>query len=93
MFKVNNKNTRTKFSCFLLLTLNIFHTFPSVSVVDFEQVNVSSEIIKTFIVIFFDIRNIPEDYNQNQQYHCQPLNLSYKMVKHTLKILRCEKDF
>ena len=30
----------------LLLTLNIFHTFFSVSIVDFEQVNVSSEVYR-----------------------------------------------
>ena len=45
MFKVNNKNTRTTFIdvflVFLLVTLNIFHTFSSISIVDFEQVNVS----------------------------------------------------
>ena len=39
MFIVNNKNTRRRFSV-LLLTLNIFH---SVSVVDFEQVNLQLE--------------------------------------------------
>ena len=39
MLKFNNKNTRT--TSFLLLTLNIFHTFSRVSVVDIEQVNVS----------------------------------------------------
>ena len=45
MFKVNNKNTRTTSNdvvlMFLLLTFNIFHTFSSVSIVDFEQVNVT----------------------------------------------------
>ena len=40
MFKVNNKNTTL---VFLLLTLNIFHTFFSVSIVDFEQVNATWE--------------------------------------------------
>ena len=30
---------------FLLLTLNIFHTFFSVYIVDFEQLNVSSVVI------------------------------------------------
>ena len=44
MFKVNDKNTRNDVIAvvlmFLMLTLNIFHTFSSVSVVDFEQVNV-----------------------------------------------------
>ena len=30
---------------FLLLTLNIFHTFYSVYIVDFEQVNVSKVVI------------------------------------------------
>ena len=41
MFKVNNKDTRT--TSMTLLTLNIFHTFSSVSVGDFGQVNVSWE--------------------------------------------------
>ena len=44
MFKVNIKNIRTTSDVvlvFLMLTLNIFHTFFSVSLVDFEQVNVS----------------------------------------------------
>ena len=31
----------------LLLALNIFHTFFSVSIVDFEQVNVSSEVYRS----------------------------------------------
>ena len=54
MFKVNNrntkkrceicskltiKNTRTMFSGILLSTLNIFHIFFSVSIVDFDQVD------------------------------------------------------
>ena len=34
MFKVNNKDLVS-----LLLTLDIFHTFSSVSMVNFEQVN------------------------------------------------------
>ena len=44
MFKVNIKNIRTTSDVvlvFLMLTLNIFHTFFSVSLVDFEEVNVS----------------------------------------------------
>ena len=44
MFKVNNKKTQNDVSdvvlVFLLLTLNIFHIFSSVSIVDFDQVNV-----------------------------------------------------
>ena len=50
MFKVNNTNTPKKVFCvndvvlvFLQLTLNMFRTFSSVSIVDFEQVNVSWE--------------------------------------------------
>ena len=50
MFKVNNKNTKTTSNnvidvvlVFFLLTLNIFRIFSSVSIVDFEQVNVSWE--------------------------------------------------
>ena len=43
--KCNDKNTRTTslnvVLVFLLLTLNIFHFFSSVSIVDFEQVIVS----------------------------------------------------
>ena len=43
MFKDNNKDTRTTpvVSCsgVLLLTLNIFYTFSSVSVINFEHVN------------------------------------------------------
>ena len=45
MFKVNNKITRTTVVLvFLLLTLNIPRIFSSISVVDFEQVNVSGVI-------------------------------------------------
>ena len=48
MFKDKNKNTRTmsmtSVLLFLLLTLNRVHTFFSVSIVDFEQVNVSWDI-------------------------------------------------
>ena len=48
MFKVNNRNTRKKFEIcskvFLLLILNIFTPFSSVSIVDFQQVNVSWEV-------------------------------------------------
>ena len=32
---------------FLMLTLNIFHTFSSVSIVDFEQVNISWDFYRT----------------------------------------------
>ena len=39
MFKVSNKDIRTTPPVSLLLTLNIFHTFSSVFIVDFEQVN------------------------------------------------------
>ena len=41
--KVNNKNIRTTdvVLIFLLLTLNIFHTFICFFILDFEQVNVS----------------------------------------------------
>ena len=52
MFTVNHKNT-SKLTIklqndatdgglvFLLLTLNIFHTFSSLSIVDFDQLNVN----------------------------------------------------
>ena len=49
MFKVNIKNIRktslTLEKGVLLLTLNIFHTFFSVSIVDFQQLNISWDII------------------------------------------------
>ena len=50
MFKVNNKTIRTTsmtlfWWVFLLLTLDIFHTFSRVSMIDFEQVNVNWVII------------------------------------------------
>ena len=42
-----NKNTRKEvILVFLWLTLNIFHTFFSVSLVDFGQLNVSWAIVK-----------------------------------------------
>ena len=41
MFKVSNKNVIDVILVFLLLTLNICHTFFSVSVIYFEQANVS----------------------------------------------------
>ena len=43
MFKVKNKDTSDVVLVFLFLTLGIFHTFSSFSVVDYEQVNVSCE--------------------------------------------------
>ena len=39
MFKADNKDTNGVVLVSLLLTLNIFHTFSSVSIVNFEQVN------------------------------------------------------
>ena len=39
MFKVNNKDSRTKSMTFLL-TLNIFYFYSSVSIVNFEKINV-----------------------------------------------------
>ena len=41
MFKINNKYTYDVVLVFLLVTLNIFHSFFSVSIVDFEEVNIS----------------------------------------------------
>ena len=48
MFKVNNKSIIQTLIIlvFLLLTLNIFHTFFSVFIIDFEQVNVNWVIIR-----------------------------------------------
>ena len=50
MLKVNNKDTRTASitSTFLLLTLTYFRPFSSVSIVDFEQVNVSWDVFKLY---------------------------------------------
>ena len=49
MFKANQKKKKKREAdvidvvlLYLLLTLNIFHIFSSVFIVDFEQVNVSS---------------------------------------------------
>ena len=54
MMKVNNKNTWTcVVLVFLSLTLNIFHTFSSVSIVDFEQIDVSCDwflLLKSFFL-------------------------------------------
>ena len=36
---------------FIIITLKIFHTFSVVSIVDFEQVNVSWDHIKCFLVL------------------------------------------
>ena len=50
MFEVNNKDTRTTLSVVLvslLLTLNIFHTLSSVSIVNFEQVNAGWGVVKS----------------------------------------------
>ena len=45
LFKVNNRNSRKMCDfyryVFLSLRLNIFYTFASVSIVDFDQVNVN----------------------------------------------------
>ena len=53
MFKNNNKKTQNDANdvvlVFLLLTLNIFHTFFSASIVDFDQVNAGA--IKSFCII------------------------------------------
>ena len=47
MFKVNNKYTRTA----PLLTLNILHTWSSVSIVNFEQVNAGWVGSSTIIIL------------------------------------------
>ena len=60
MFKVNNKNTRTIWKCWLDLTygdLNyvyiMFTPFSSVSIVDFKQVNVSWVRTKEMFAVNF----------------------------------------
>ena len=51
LFKVNNRNSRKKkwnmlkVDVLVFLSLSIFHTFFSVSIVDFEQVNISCVFI------------------------------------------------
>ena len=44
---------------FLLLTLNIFHTFFSVFVVDFEQVNVSWDRLLPKVLLLINKNSIP----------------------------------
>ena len=41
LFKVNNKNASDVILVFLLLTMNNFTPFSSVSIIDFKQINVS----------------------------------------------------
>ena len=53
MFKADNKNTNVVL-VFLLLTLNIFHTFFSVSIVDFEQIIISWAFFNTTESIIFE---------------------------------------
>ena len=56
MFEVNNKKHHGDVNdvvlMFLWLTLNIFTTFSSVSIVDFEHVNVSWEQ-DHFVILFY----------------------------------------
>ena len=55
MFKANNAKKQDDVNkivlVFLLLTLSIFHTFSSVFIVDFEQVNVSRQLWRHFTPI------------------------------------------
>ena len=41
-----HNHVKTSFWCFLLSTLNIFHTLSIISIVDFEQVNLCWKILK-----------------------------------------------
>ena len=41
--KTHQKHVNDVVMVFLLLTLNLFHTFFSVSIVDFEQVNIRAD--------------------------------------------------
>ena len=41
LFKVNNKNASDVILVFLLLSMNNFTPFSSVSIIDFKQINVS----------------------------------------------------
>ena len=51
MFKVNSLKTKsTSILVFLLLTLAIFHTFFSVSIVDFKLASISS--INNYVLLF-----------------------------------------
>ena len=55
IFNVNNKNNDVDVVLmFLLLTLNIFHTFFNVVIVDFEQVNVSWVILQNIRIFSND---------------------------------------
>ena len=61
MFKVNNENTKTTdvVLVFLLLTLNIYHTFFQCFFDDFEQINVSWVVFNGLEQIFLANR-LPE---------------------------------
>ena len=45
MFKVNKKHQSDLIDVVLVLTLNLFHTFSSASIVNFEQVNVNRAVV------------------------------------------------
>ena len=52
MFKVNNKNTRRPSDVLIVNFEHISPTFSSVHIVDFEQVNVTWDALKTLTTLF-----------------------------------------
>ena len=52
MFKVNNKNTRRPSDVLIVNFEHISPTFSSVPIVDFEQVNVTWDALKTMTTLF-----------------------------------------
>ena len=52
MFKVNNKNTRLRSDVLIVNFEHISPTFSSVHIVDFEQVNVTRDALKTLTTLF-----------------------------------------
>ena len=77
MFKVNNKNTRP--------TSNIFTSFPSVSIIKFEQVNVSWVISVTFCLQSSDRKKIIQ-ISFHMSLRC--LKISYKELIKSKYFLR-----
>ena len=57
LFKLNYRNTRKSLVfdvvLLLLLTLNIFHMFSTVSIIGFEQVNVSWVTVLLLLLLLF----------------------------------------
>ena len=52
MFKVNNKNTRLRSDVLIVNFEHISPIFSSVHIVDFEQINVTWDALKTLTTLF-----------------------------------------